>query len=836
MTSNGNPNHTPTGQPGLDPMDQGSPMPPTTSGNGNPNNIPMGQPRQLVPPPAYPMDIVPAADREIIRQLEAAYARQQAKGAEEDARVGTPDQEAAQAAVDLELSPSEAQDVLGSPARSQTSGRSKTNASAEVIAAAWLGVFRYLDDAARQSLLEGTGFTIQSLSGLSLEAKQMLATAPLQEVATGPPSNTGSEMDLRGGAGSPEPTGMSSPIKNLSLGTPAQAQGSAAGPSNASSAAGPSTASGAAPNDPFTSSSAAPPTGAFTFNVPGPAAGPAAASGAVPTTTTQPSQLFLNQAAPATTVFQKLTTIPREILLELRRHLPPIDELILSQTHPGIFENANFSFYRLDAQYQRLWQNGYARFTEQRLPLLEYAICNGAPLDVVKANLDVWAQEGLDYNLNWTVGTARTRDPELIAPIFLAASHCRADVVEELRRRGANEDGLEKYIFMGPFSCPWRHFFSDQRWFNMEQLALEMYAMDIPAVATEQWLRWTEAATMAGWLELLKLLLAPIVRSIAGLQSLPHLDNLIRRQTRSAMSVVYVPAGAYKGEEPYDDWLSLLILGGRERVHRDSLSGGYYTPRRHRNAALIMTEIMLQGQFHWFSLRRTMVRYIQETAADDDSLDLTSSLHNGLMHLINRNDDKYLTSPGIDNKDYALNRHPQILRSYMLFIALYSAKGAPRTVRWLAVTASVNQYLPMYELKFPHAIENLYRAPSIPVLQQNIDSLLQANQFDPNGVLPDKRPLRPIDLIHEDAAVAVEFVARGRVDVTLAGMPTKLAAHGRRALRQHVVTFKAGDVDLYQTLARPDWTYADRRRILDWCLVNNTNDIRNKVLTGIAGI
>ncbi|KAK7960426.1 hypothetical protein PG988_011640 [Apiospora saccharicola] len=769
------------------------------SGNGNPNNIPMGQPPLLVPPPADPMDIVPRADREIIRQLEAAYQREQAKGAEEDARVGTPDQEAAQAAVDLELSPGEAQDVLGSPARRQTTGRSKTNATAEEIAAAWLGVFAYLDAEARQSLLEGTGFTIQSLSGLSPEAKQMLATTPLKEVVEGPSSNTGSEMDLRGGAGSPEPTGMSSPVKNLSLGTPAQAQGSVAGPSNASSAAspstasgaagpstassaaGPSNASGAAPNDPFTSSSAAPPpTGAFTFSVPGPAAaGPAAASGAVPTTTTQPSQLFLNQAAPPRTVFQRLTTIPRDILLELRRHLPPIDELILSQTHPGIFENANFSFYRLDAQYQKLWQSGYRRFTEQRLPLLEYAICNGAPLDVVKDNLDIWAQEGLDYDLNWTVGTARTRNPPLIAPIFLAASHCRADVVKELRRRGAKEDGLERYIFMGPFSCPWRHFFSAQRWFDMEQLALEMYALDVPQLASQRWLRWTESATLAGWLELLKLLLDPIFRKIAGLTRTPHLNDLIRRQTRR--------------EDPLDDWLSLLILGGQQRVHQDSLSGGYYLPRRHRNAALIITEIMLQGQFHWLSLRRTMVRYIRETAADDDSLDLTISLHNGLMNLINRYDDKYLTNPGIENKDYALTRHPQALRSYMLFVALNSTTGAPRTVRWLAVTAGVDQYLPHH-------------------------------------------PLRPIDLIHEDAAVAVEFVARGRVDVTLAGTPTRLAAHNRRALRQRVATFEAGDGDLYQTLARPDWTYADRRRILDWCLVNNTNDIKNKVLTGLAGI
>ncbi|KAK8123398.1 hypothetical protein PG999_003316 [Apiospora kogelbergensis] len=71
--------------------------------------------------------------------------------------------------------------------------------------------------------------------------------------------------------------------------------------------------------------------------------------------------------------------IPVEILMNIREYLPPVDELLLSHTHPNVFNTDRFSFYQLDAAYQIGFQNGNPAYAEERLPLLFWAIRTGAP-------------------------------------------------------------------------------------------------------------------------------------------------------------------------------------------------------------------------------------------------------------------------------------------------------------------------------------------------------------------------------------------------------------------------------------------------------------------------
>lgn len=763
----------------------------------------------LVPPSAYPTEELPKVDPEILMQMDKRLLEKEAAGAEEIKTVGTPAEEAIRAVAALGLGDSEIGDLLEALADS-TWTQSKSCATDDEIAAAWLAVFQYLDAEARQSLLEGPGSTVLTLSGLRAETKQILATAPFLIAA--PSSNAnGGEMVIRGGAGGPADTGVSSPLHHIQLG----AQQGASGGSTAALPAIAELPMAAIPN---------------------------------PAYANQPEQLFTHEPK---NVFERLAEVPPELLLILREHLPPIDELILCHTHPGIFNNATFSFYRLDAQHQKQWARGNPGVKEQRLPLLTYAICNGAPLSIVKELLDTWQKEGLDFDLEWTKPTNpmdRTHDPPLIAPIYVAASHCRADVIEELRRQGADEDELEKHVFAAPFTCPGRHYFSAQRWSDMEEIALEMYAQKRPTGGSQR-LTWMQAAAMAGWLRVLRNFLDPVLEAIANGQNMSTFQNFIKNQNRTLLEragevrednsavidyllqndavKMTVPTGAWQRNIALDDWLSILIVGG---MHSD----GYVQPTRHRNAALIIYELVGQNELHWISLVNTMVMYIRHCACSDDSLDLTSALHTGLKSLINQHTYQFLTTPGIHQHDYSPERHPEILRAYMLHIALQSKEGAPNTVYWLTSVAKVYLHLPMPELGSPHALQSLVHAPTIVILQQNVDAILSV--LDPNNVIPTKAPLRPIDVIHDQEAVAVEFVSRGNVDVTLAGNPTRQAAMARRRLRSEGIRYVAGDENLCENLARDHVPYSVRHRLLDWCIVNNTNDVPGVIEAGRDGI
>ncbi|KAK8022742.1 hypothetical protein PG993_013509 [Apiospora rasikravindrae] len=175
-------------------------------------------------------------------------------------------------------------------------------------------------------------------------------------------------------------------------------------------------------------------------------------------------------------LMQEVGNVPREILLVLQDFLPPIDELLLGWTHPTIFHCDNFSFYYIDAVYQKKWQLGTA-MGEERLPLLHHAIKCNAPLPLIVQLLDTWRDLGLDLDLGWVKNSPRVRQKRdlLIEPIFLAAVVGRDDVIRELIDRGASTDNLDRWIMTMPrMNWAARHL-RDANWDAMEGLAIELY-------------------------------------------------------------------------------------------------------------------------------------------------------------------------------------------------------------------------------------------------------------------------------------------------------------------------------------------------------------------------
>ncbi|KAK8091542.1 hypothetical protein PG997_001903 [Apiospora hydei] len=530
------------------------------------------------------------------------------------------------------------------------------------------------------------------------------------------------------------------------------------------------------------------------------------------------------------TVYQGLGSVPPEILMVLHAYIPPLDELLLCHTHPSIFNNDRFSFYRVDAEYQVEWQQFNPRCEDERVPLLYHAISNDAPMSVITDILDSWQANGMDYDMAWAAGRVRT--PPIMRPILFATGSGRVDVIQELRQRGASEQDLEHQVRLRAHSAQARARFTDETWWRMETLAIELCNRDVPTGAMRQ--LWLDACVCAGWKQLFRLFLelalgiAPLRASIRARASWWITGaGRVRRDSKAMFDFLFdrigaqvmPPIEAQRGDDTFDDWLSSLIVGGANQ------------PKRPLNAAHLLDRMRRQNSFHLLSLATTVPRYILECAADDACLPLTRALHDGLVDLTANYSYTFLTQAF--GHDYTPARHPDILRAYMLHVALTSPQGAPQTVRWLACQGLVDLHLNMWELNRPHALQGLASSASAAVLQVNFDAIL-TRMPDPNAVVDEQVfPVRPVDLIHEHAATFVEFVARAPahsdagvgVDLTLASVGTKNAARERRELRESGMEIATMGRSLSQLMVEASISYEVRRRILDWCIVMGTNDV-----------
>ncbi|KAK8075992.1 hypothetical protein PG994_003264 [Apiospora phragmitis] len=526
-------------------------------------------------------------------------------------------------------------------------------------------------------------------------------------------------------------------------------------------------------------------------------------------------------------VYQELAKVPPEILVGLEEFLPPIDELILSHTHPDIINTDSFSFYRMDVKYQKQWQTGNPNVSIERLPLLYHAITDEAPMSVVTDILETWQAEGMDLELAWTVGTARTRtDQRFIRPILWAGGQARVDLVEELRSRGVDIRELVSYIMLTPHSKEQRQKFTDVTWWRLETLALALHDLDRPRGNRRH--RWCEACAMAGWTRLMRHMVDPMLKR----------DPMMVNTWFLRVMHWHEQFGRYR----HDNKSMIDYVVNRFWVNRVTVPAP--TPKRHLNASYLIYHIVRQDEFHWFSLTRTMPRYIEECAADDDSLPLTRALHDGLVDLTRRYSYAWLIG-GAKYHQYSPARHPDILRSYMLRIALTSPQGAPLTVRWLVSQGLVPLQLNMMELGRPHALQSL-AAPASDVMQTKLDALIRQGRphalqglgasasedvlrsnldalmarLDPNAVVPELSPLRPLDLVHESDAALVELVARApaghEVDLNLESHQVWCAA------RQTDIRLVTNGRSLRQLMACGGLTYEVRRRVLDWCLMHGT--------------
>ncbi|KAK8022741.1 hypothetical protein PG993_013508 [Apiospora rasikravindrae] len=534
------------------------------------------------------------------------------------------------------------------------------------------------------------------------------------------------------------------------------------------------------------------------------------------------------------TVFEGLASIPPEFLLGVREYLSPLDELLLSHTHRNIFHSDMFSFYRLDAEHQREWQNFSPRYQEERAPLLYHALSNEAPMSVIVDILDTWEEQGLDLDLRWAAG--RNYNPGLPRPILFAVLYGRVDVIEELLRRGADASALDTHVRRRAHSEQARATFTDAMWWRMENLAIMLCERDPPVGANRQF--WLFSCVRAGWTQLLRLFLETALgANNAGLrvtiaQSAAvwvRYAGLVRRDNSPMLDYLFDRAGAritppneaIQGDGLFRDWLSLLIVGGPQQ------------PRRPLNAAYLLDRMRRQDTFRMLSLVTTVQRYIEEACVDDDALPLTRALHDGLLDLTRRYSYEFLTDEN-GAYDYGPEHHPNILRAYMLRCALTSERGAPLTVRWLISQGLVSLHLNRMELNRPHALQALPASASEAVLQANLDAIL-TRFTDPNATIPDlaQTGVRAVDLVHEHDAAFVELVARAPsnnglgngVDLTLAGPALRNAAQERRALRDSGMQVATSGRSVRQLMACATISYEVRRRILDWCVVNNTNDV-----------
>ncbi|KAK8117416.1 uncharacterized protein PG998_005697 [Apiospora kogelbergensis] len=182
--------------------------------------------------------------------------------------------------------------------------------------------------------------------------------------------------------------------------------------------------------------------------------------------------------------------VPVEILMNIREYLPPVDELLLSHTHPNVFN------------------------TDRReAPIAVLGHQDRCPPTVIRDIWDTWRSNGMDLDLNWALNGPRRQLVGFFKPIHVAVREGRLDVVQQLREWGANIDrlGWTATLTASDPDCHTR--FDDATWLAMENLALQRYdegepfrnmpPSGLPGVPL------CEGCVSVGWVRLLRRYLDP---------------------------------------------------------------------------------------------------------------------------------------------------------------------------------------------------------------------------------------------------------------------------------------------------------------------------------------
>ncbi|KAK7960386.1 hypothetical protein PG988_011600 [Apiospora saccharicola] len=155
--------------------------------------------------------------------------------------------------------------------------------------------------------------------------------------------------------------------------------------------------------------------------------------------------------------------------------------------------------------------------------------------------------------------------------------------------------------------------------------------------------------------------------------------------------------------------------------------------------------------------------------------------------------------------------------------------GMPNTVRWLLLDMQAPLWFD--NIHVLTRVESALDWTDPSVIRSNLEGILARMGGDPNQVLPGYHRLsrhrdpRPIDLMIMHFDSAVELVALGGVDLTLASQHTIDVIKRIQAQRLETYGVDTNGRSLVELMRVADWPYYLRQRILEWCILNGTNDV-----------
>ena len=541
-------------------------------------------------------------------------------------------------------------------------------------------------------------------------------------------------------------------------------------------------------------------------------------------------------------------SLPVELMLRLYQYMSPMDELVLAYTHANLFHSDRFSLYYLDIEYQLHWQQGNSAYDEDqpRLPLLHHAIKSGAPVRLICDIMDTWQSRGLDFELQWSQENgARTRHSKLfMKPAYLAAMFGRVDVIRELLSRGADLDPVVKGLVTAPFQSWSQKNLNDQAWADLETLALETPGIMTAFLSFRAFQgrakRLYEACVRAGWRNLLAYFVEPMGR----LAVMP--DRLMFRRLLAAELGVWVNVvGHVRADNTamidylFHVWERLVenTRGGLQLTDWHGLDELVFQstpllrdqPLRLANAAHLIntfapTQYVLAVKVDQWEYRSVCLR-------SDDRLPLLQAVITQTISF------HQWHTP--DPADFEL--HVRRMGFNLLCAAMVRRQpaGLPNTVRWLVRDMQAPIWynglhaLSVLTVRSPWEQAGPARADPAPT-RAHLGALLDRLGGDPNQVLPGfhsrvlQRDPRPLDLLALDAVAVVELVARGGVDLALAGQPTvDRVVRARAGAPTYCV--EAGGRSLPELMRHADFPYDVRKRIVWWCILARTNTVPDRL-------